>query len=155
MSHRLMLILRNRQKCNDHSIGNHGSPLTLVPLTLTHIGSFAVKLTRSDLKYGCFAIGCWLSLGKRPLDITTVVGTLSVLKIIDNLPFGPVMFLGTIFALMPFTPEPHLWQKAMMIANGLYMAPIDWFDIFVHGGPALLVIVKLTRHLQGHSGDEG
>jgi len=150
-----MLILRKRKKCNDHNSSNRQSPLTLVSPTLTHIGSFALKLKRNDLKSGCFAIGCWLKLGKRPLDKTTVVGTLSVLKIIDNLPFGPVIFLGTVFAFMPFVPEPHLWQKAMMIANGLYMAPIDWFDIFVHGGPALLVIIKLTRHLKGHSGDEG
>lgn len=77
-----------------------------------------------------------------------------MLKIIDNLPFGPVMFLGTVFTLMPFVPEPHLWQKIMMITNGLYMAPIDWFDICVHGGAALLVAFKLTRHLQGNSSDE-
>lgn len=76
------------------------------------------------------------------------MGSLSVNKIIDSLPFGPVIFLGTFFALMPIFPEPHLWQKAMMIKDGAPLAGIDWFDICLHGGSGLLVIVKLFRARQ-------
>ena len=69
-------------------------------------------------------------------------------KLLDKLPFGPVIFLGTVFALMPILPEPHLWQKAMMIKDGVPLAPIDWFDIVLHGGSAALVIAKVWRDRQ-------
>lgn len=69
-------------------------------------------------------------------------------KILDNLPTGPVLFLGTVFALMPVLPEPHLWEKMMMLVNGVTLLAIDWFDICVHGGAALLVVAKLVRMQQ-------
>lgn len=69
-------------------------------------------------------------------------------KILDSLGLAPAVFFGSIFALMPIFPEPHLWQKIMMIVNSLYMAPIDWFDICMHGGVALLVIAKIVRHFK-------
>jgi hypothetical protein len=76
------------------------------------------------------------------------MGSLNVNKILDKLPFGPVMFLGVVFALMPIVPEPHLWQKAMMIKDGVPLAPIDWFDIVLHGGAGALVILKVLRERQ-------
>lgn len=71
-----------------------------------------------------------------------------MIKILDSLPYGPVIFLGTFFALMPILPEPHLWEKAMMIKDGLDLAPIDWFDICMHGGAGLLAIAKFARQRQ-------
>lgn len=75
------------------------------------------------------------------------MGIAHVNKLIDSLPTGPVIFLGLFFAAMPF-PEPHLWEKAMMIKDGLDMAPIDWFDIALHGGAGLLALFKIVRVLQ-------
>lgn len=69
-------------------------------------------------------------------------------KILDSLPSGPVIFLGFFFAIMPIFPEPHLWEKAMMIKDGLDLAPIDWFDIVLHGGAGLLAIAKIRRDRQ-------
>ncbi|MCR4376743.1 MAG: hypothetical protein NUV50_01455 [Rhodospirillales bacterium] len=69
-------------------------------------------------------------------------------NILDKLPFGPVILLGVIFALMPILPEPHLWEKAMMIKDGVSLAPIDWFDIVLHGSSAVLVIAKVWRDRQ-------
>ncbi len=69
-------------------------------------------------------------------------------NILDKLPLGPVILLGVIFALMPIFPEPHLWEKAMMIKDGVPLAPIDWFDIVLHGGSAVLVIAKVWRDRQ-------
>lgn len=68
-----------------------------------------------------------------------------MLKLLDKLPYGPVVFLGVFFALMPILPEPHLWEKAMMIKNGLDMAPIDWLDIVLHAGAGLLAAAKVVR----------
>jgi hypothetical protein len=76
------------------------------------------------------------------------MGIARVNKLLDSLPSGPVIFLGLFFALMPFTPEPHLWEKAMMIKDGLDLAPIDWFDIALHGGAGLLAVAKIVRIFQ-------
>jgi len=76
------------------------------------------------------------------------MGMTVVNKLLDKLPSGPVILLGVIFALMPILPEPHLWEKAMMIKDGVPLAPIDWFDIVLHGGAAVLVIAKVWRDRQ-------
>lgn len=72
---------------------------------------------------------------------------MNVKKILDELPLWPVIIIATIFALMPFG-EPHLWSKMKMLAGGVPLAPIDWFDILVHGGPPVLAALKVWRHLQ-------
>ncbi|MGI9228217.1 MAG: hypothetical protein ACR2PU_05440 [Gammaproteobacteria bacterium] len=46
--------------------------------------------------------------------------------------------------LAPFTPEPHIWEKLKWIANGANgMRAIDWFDVFLHGTPWILLFVSL------------
>ena len=51
--------------------------------------------------------------------------------------------------LAPFSPEPHIWDKLKRIfLDTLPMAPIDWFDLFMHGTPWLLLILSLLFHLK-------
>jgi len=58
----------------------------------------------------------------------------------------PVIALAAVFlALAPFTPEPHLWQKLKMLADGTLSKPIDIFDLFLHGTPLVLLVLKLIR----------
>jgi len=47
--------------------------------------------------------------------------------------------------LAPFVPEPHLWEKLKMLASGELSKPIDIFDLLMHGTPAILLAIKLTR----------
>jgi hypothetical protein len=47
--------------------------------------------------------------------------------------------------LAPFVPEPHLWQKLKMLANGTLSRPIDIFDLIMHASVPILVGVKLFR----------
>lgn len=52
--------------------------------------------------------------------------------------------------LAPFFPEPHLIGKLRWVAGGAHgMQPLDWFDLFMHGAPWILlaryVIVKITN----------
>ena len=43
--------------------------------------------------------------------------------------------------LAPFRPEPHIWGKMRWIAGGANgMGLMDWFDVFLHGIPWLLLI---------------
>ncbi len=46
---------------------------------------------------------------------------------------------------MPYSPEPHLWEKLKWIISDEHgMRPVDWFDLFLHGTPWLLLIVSLA-----------
>jgi|TARA_R110002020_G_scaffold191187_1_gene390899 hypothetical protein len=52
-----------------------------------------------------------------------------------------IILLCLTLGLAPFFPEPHLWGKLKWIfggANG--MQAQDWFDVFLHGLPFLLLI---------------
>jgi hypothetical protein len=52
--------------------------------------------------------------------------------------------------LAPFTPEPHIVEKIRWIFIGKSLAPIDVFDVIMHGAPWIwlgwtLVSVLRTR----------
>lgn len=43
--------------------------------------------------------------------------------------------------LAPFSPEPHLFGKIRWVAGGAVgMQGMDWFDLFFHGLPWLLLV---------------
>ena len=46
--------------------------------------------------------------------------------------------------LAPFVPEPHIWGKIKWIAGGATnMQAMDWFDVFLHGTPWVLLLSSL------------
>lgn len=67
------------------------------------------------------------------------------MKWLDNLPMTLLLPIAVVLALAPFTPEPHLWEKLKMLAAGELVRPIDIFDLFLHGTPLVLVVLKLLR----------
>ena len=67
------------------------------------------------------------------------------MKWLDNLPMTLLLPLAVLLALAPFSPEPHLWEKLKLLAAGELRRPIDIFDLCLHGGPLLLVVLKLIR----------
>ncbi len=60
---------------------------------------------------------------------------------IDKLPWGLVIIACLTLGLAPFFP-PHIWEKLVMLRNGKLSRPIDWFDLFYHGIPWILLILK-------------
>lgn len=50
------------------------------------------------------------------------------------------LFLG----LAPFKPEPHVLEKITMLFNGNLNKAIDVFDLFLHGTPWILFILKIS-----------
>lgn len=68
-----------------------------------------------------------------------------ITKWIDNLPLVLLIFAALLLGLAPFQPEPHLWQKLKMLVDGSLSRPIDIFDLFMHGSPVILLIIKLIR----------
>jgi hypothetical protein len=66
-------------------------------------------------------------------------------KWLDSIPLWALV-VGTVFlGLAPFTPEPHLFEKIRMLANGALSRPIDIFDLFLHGTLPVLLIIRLVR----------
>ena len=60
----------------------------------------------------------------------------------EKMPWGVVIALCLTLGLAPYTP-PHLWEKLHMLLRGHLVRPIDWFDLFFHGVPWLLLVLKV------------
>ena len=72
-----------------------------------------------------------------------------LVKWLDRIPYIYLAPLAILLALLPFSPEPHLWEKLKMLSAGMLVRPIDIFDLFLHGTPLLILILKMllgTRH---------
>ncbi|MGB5275585.1 MAG: RND transporter [Gammaproteobacteria bacterium] len=68
-----------------------------------------------------------------------------MLKWIDRLPVKALLVVAVFFALAPFQPEPHLFEKLRMLYHGELTRPIDIFDLFLHSLPLLLLAIRLIR----------
>ena len=64
---------------------------------------------------------------------------------LDRIPMSVLLPVAVLLALAPFAPEPHLWEKLKMLANGTLTRPIDVFDLVMHGAPLVLLVLKLAR----------
>ena len=65
----------------------------------------------------------------------------------------PLLAVPAVFlALAPFAPQPHLWEKLNMLVAGTLVRPIDIFDLFLHGTPLVLLLVKLIRRWRRAAG---
>ena len=66
------------------------------------------------------------------------------MKWLDKIPYAVLVPLAVVLALAPFSPEPHLWEKLKMLFAGTLVRPIDIFDLFLHGTPLLILVLKLA-----------
>jgi hypothetical protein len=60
---------------------------------------------------------------------------------IDNLDWILIIMICLTLGLAPFTP-PHIVEKLQMLAKGKLVKPVDWFDLFFHGIPWVLLVIK-------------
>ena len=58
--------------------------------------------------------------------------------------FTYLVVLALIMAVLPFGEQPHLWQKLLLLKDGYLHQPMDWFDLLLHGGPLVGVLVILA-----------
>jgi hypothetical protein len=65
------------------------------------------------------------------------------MQFLDKLPWGLLIIACLTLGLAPFFP-PHIWEKLVMLKNGELKRPIDWFDLFYHAIPWVLLILKAT-----------
>lgn len=63
---------------------------------------------------------------------------------LDSIPWSIVVLLCLTIGLAPYAP-PHLVEKIQMLAEGRLVRGIDWFDLFLHAAPWLLLLLKGIR----------
>ena len=66
-----------------------------------------------------------------------------IARFFARIPWAVLLPVTVVLGLAPFRPEPHLVEKLRMLVSGQLTAPIDIFDLFLHGAPLLLVAGKL------------
>ena len=64
---------------------------------------------------------------------------------LDRIPTSVLLILALMMAGAPFVPEPHLMEKARMLADGTLTKPLDWFDVVWHLFPAILLVIKVLK----------
>lgn len=74
----------------------------------------------------------------------------ALLRAIAGIPLWLVAVLCLTLGLAPFRPEPHLWEKAKMLASGTLTAPIDVLDMAFHAAPWVLLALKLATSARMH-----
>jgi len=79
-------------------------------------------------------------------------GYKGIMDFLRNFPTAPLAAMAVMLALAPFYPEPHLVEKLRMLSQGELSKGIDIFDLFLHGTPLVLLLIKLFV-LKNKSGD--
>jgi len=58
---------------------------------------------------------------------------------LDRIPYSLLIAAAVFMLGAPFVPEPHLVEKARMLAEGRLTRPLDIFDVFWHLLPSALL----------------
>ncbi len=64
---------------------------------------------------------------------------------IDKIPLTTLLIAAVLLAVLPLNSTPHLVEKLGMLVDGTLSRPIDIFDLFMHGTPSVLLIIRLFR----------
>ena len=64
---------------------------------------------------------------------------------IDKIPLPTLLVAAVLLAVLPLNSTPHLVEKLTMLVDGTLHRPIDIFDLFMHGTPVSLLIIRLLR----------
>jgi len=59
-----------------------------------------------------------------------------------TIPWPLLIVAALLLGLAPFAPQPHLVEKLGMLAAGNLSRPLDIFDLFLHGAPVVLLMLK-------------
>jgi hypothetical protein len=76
------------------------------------------------------------------------------MKWLERIPYLYLTPLAVFLALAPFSPEPHLWEKLNMLFAGTLVKPVDIFDLFLHGAPLLILLLKLLFTVRDRAGSD-
>lgn len=66
---------------------------------------------------------------------------------VDRIPWLVVGAAVLTLGLAPFFPQPHIWEKLLMLAAGRLRKSMDIFDLLFHAAPWLILILKIIRSI--------
>ncbi len=61
---------------------------------------------------------------------------------INKMPWAIIIIFCLTLGLAPYKP-PHIVEKITMLVQGRLVRPIDWFDLFFHSIPWILLVLKM------------
>jgi len=64
------------------------------------------------------------------------------MNFLKNIPYSILIIAVFILGLAPFVPQPHLFEKVLMLMHGSLVRPVDIFDLLMHGVPIMLLLMK-------------
>ena len=78
---------------------------------------------------------------------------MQIMRWLDKIPLYMLLIAALTLGLAPFLPQPHVLEKLQMLWSGTLSSPIDIFDLFLHGTPIVLLVLKLLRKYLPHTPD--
>lgn len=69
-----------------------------------------------------------------------------MINLIKSISWPIVIIMCATLGLAPFSPEPHIVEKLRLLFTGNLTAPVDVFDLLMHGAPFILALIKITVH---------
>jgi hypothetical protein len=69
----------------------------------------------------------------------------TLIAFLDYFNYSTLVPAAILLGLAPFFPQPHLWEKLVMLKNGTLAKPIDIFDLIMHATPLLILAAKAGR----------
>ena len=70
-----------------------------------------------------------------------------ILSLIYKLDWPIILIMCATLGLAPFSP-PHIVEKISLLINGELIKPLDWFDLFFHGLPWIILTLKAVVHFK-------
>ena len=74
-----------------------------------------------------------------------------MMRWLDSIPLSLLVIAALILGPAPFVPEPHIFEKLRMLANGTLSKPIYIFDLTYHGLPIVMLMLKFIRIAQNRT----
>lgn len=66
-------------------------------------------------------------------------------KLLDKTSVWVLLVLALMLGIAPLGSQPHLVEKTGMLMSGDLVKPIDIFDLLLHSGFLVLLILKVIR----------
>lgn len=69
-------------------------------------------------------------------------------NLINQLPWLVIIILTITLGLAPYSPQPHIIEKLILLTNGQLSTPVDIFDFLMHLSPFILLTLKIIISLK-------
>ncbi|PLY04161.1 MAG: RND transporter [Desulfuromonas sp.] len=64
------------------------------------------------------------------------------IPILKQLPYPVLIVASLTLGMAPFSPQPHLIEKLLLLKSWMLVKPLDIFDLVLHATPIILLLLK-------------